>query len=105
MEKVASGVTNIGDAISEQQRRMNCEQWVDDGPGLLLNFTQRQHLYKSAHKSSTGCRLSISFSVKRIFPVRGSQELEGGFSTIQAFRAGNLVQEEHFGVVGSVRSV
>jgi hypothetical protein len=93
---VNSGVTNISDAISEQQ---HCEH---ERPGnvSLLNVLQRQN----APKSLTGCRQSIFSFAKQIFPMCGSQEPADGCLQIHTFKSGNQVQEEHFGVREFVRA-
>jgi hypothetical protein len=94
---VNSGVTNISDAISEQQ---HCER-ESLGNVSLLNVFQRQN----APKSLTGCHRSIFSFAKQIFPMCGSQEPADGCLQIHTFKSGDLVQEEHFGAMEFVRGL
>jgi hypothetical protein len=99
VSEVASDVTNIGNAISEQERRMNCELPNSGGPICPLKVFQPPN----ARKFSTGCHHSISFSAKPISWLHCCQGPEGGCGKIRAFRNGKLVQEEHFGATEFVR--
>jgi hypothetical protein len=96
---VNSGVTNISNAISEQQQQLDCESESQTNV-RLLNVLQQQ----SAPESSTGFHQSISFFAKQIFPMCGSPEPEDGCLRIRTFKSGKMGQEEHFGVREFVRA-
>jgi hypothetical protein len=97
---VNSGVTNISDAISEQQQQLDCES-ERQANFQLLSVLQRQ----SAPESSTGFHQSISFFAKQIFPMCGSQEPENGCLLIHTFKSGKMGQEELSGAAEFVRGL
>jgi hypothetical protein len=97
---VNSGAANINDAISEQQRKSDCEsEWSVNV--RLLSVLQRQ----SAPESLTGCHQSISFFTKQIFPMCSSQELADGCLQIHTFKSGKMSQGELSGAVEFVRGL
>jgi hypothetical protein len=97
---VNSGVADISDAISEQQRQLDCEsEWSVNV--RLLSVLQRQ----SAPESLTGCHQSISFFAKQIFPMCGSQEPVDGCLQIHTFKSGKMSQGELSGAAEFVRGL